>query len=133
LTAIKNNLLPYYLKKYPDHPLARIPASDGERAKRVRSFGESGDEMARLIFQKQAIALSLLFDLAMQLLDLDAFFVGGGVMQTNPEFCEWFLGVIREHLSLRDEQLGVSLEVAPDGDMAGARGAARLALESWIR
>jgi hypothetical protein len=26
--------------------------------------------------------------------------------------------------------MGVSVEIAPDGDMAGARGAARLALES---
>ena len=87
--------------------------------------------MARLIFKKQAIALAVLFDIAMQFLDLDAFFVGGGVMQTNLEFREWFLRTIREHLPLRDEQSGVSVEVAPDGDMAGARGAARLALESW--
>ncbi|MFN8006452.1 MAG: ROK family protein [Terriglobia bacterium] len=131
LTAIKNNLLPYYLEKYPNHPLWQISEIDGERAKRVRSFGEQGDEMARLIFRKQAIALAYLFDISIQLLDLDAFFVGGGIMQTRPEFREWFLKVIREHLPLRDEQKGVSVEIAPDGDMAGARGAARLALESW--
>ena len=131
LTAIRNNLLPYYLPKYPDHPLWQVEETGGERAKRVRSFGESGDEMARLIFKKQAIALAVLFDVAMQFLDLDSFFVGGGVMQTNPEFREWFLRVIREHLPLRDEQRGVGVEMAPDGDMAGARGAARLALESW--
>jgi len=131
LTGIRNNLLPYYLQKYPDHPLWQIEDVGGERAKRVRSFGENGDEMARLIFRKQAMALAVLFDIAMQFLDLDAFFIGGGVMQTNPEFQEWFLRAIREHVSLRDEQTGVSIEVAPDGDMAGARGAARLALESW--
>lgn len=131
LTAIRNSLLPYYLQKYPHHPLWQVEETGGERAKRVRSFGESGDEMARQIFKKQAIALAVLFDIAMQFLDLDAFFVGGGVMQTNSEFREWFLRVIREHLPLRDEQKGISVEVAPDGDMAGARGAARLALESW--
>ncbi len=131
LTAIKNNLLPYYLQKYPDHSLWQVEETDGERARRVRSFGESGDAMARLIFKKQAVALAVLFDIAMQFLDLDAFFVGGGVMQTDLEFREWFLQVIREYLPLRDEQMAVSVAIAPDGDMAGARGAARLALESW--
>ncbi|HEX2524439.1 MAG TPA: ROK family protein [Terriglobia bacterium] len=131
LMGIKNNLLPYFLRKYPAHPLWQIEETSGERAKRVRSFGERGDEMARLIFRKQAVALAALFDIAMQFLDLNAFFVGGGVVQTKPEFREWFLQVIREHLPLRDEQKAVSVEAAPDGDMAGARGAARLALESW--
>ena len=131
LTGIRNNLLPYYLQKYPNHPLWQVDDTGGARSKQVRSFGENGDPMARQIFEKQAIALGVLFDIAMQFLDLDAFFVGGGVMQTIPEFREWFLGVLREHLPLRDEQMGVTVEIAPDGDMAGARGAARLALESW--
>jgi glucokinase len=131
LTGIRNNLLPYYLQKYPNHPLWQVNDTGGARSKQVRAFGENGDPMARQIFEKQAIALALLFDIAMQFLDLDAFFVGGGVMQTLPEFREWFLGVLRQHLPLRDEQMGVTVEIAPDGDMAGARGAARLALESW--
>jgi len=131
LTGIRNNLLPYYLQKYPNHPLLQVDDPGGARSKQVRAFGENGDPMARQIFQKQAIALAVLFDVAMQFLDLDAFFVGGGVMQTLPEFREWFLGVLRKHLPLRDEQMGATVEIAPDGDMAGARGAARLALESW--
>ena len=131
LTGIQNSLLPYYLQKYPNHPLWQVDDAGGARSKQVRDFGENGDPMARQIFEKQAIALAVLFDIAMQFLDLDAFFVGGGVMQTKPEFREWFLGVLRKHLPLRDEQMGVSVEIAPDGDMAGARGAARLALESW--
>ncbi len=132
LTGIRNNLLPYYLQKYPNHPLWQVNDAGGARSKQVRAFGENGDPMARQIFEKQAIALAVLFDIAMQFLDLDAFFVGGGVMQTMPEFREWFLGVLRKHLPLRDEQMGVTVEIAPDGDMAGARGAARLALESWL-
>jgi hypothetical protein len=52
-------------------------------------------------------------------------------MQTKSEFREWFLRTIYEHLPLREEQKGVTVEIAPDGDMAGARGAARLAIESW--
>lgn len=129
LMGIRNNLLPFLLPKYPNHPLWQVEEKDGERAKRVRSFGEDEDEFARLIFKKQAMALALLFNITMEFLDLDAFFVGGGVMQTKPEFREWFLKVLRDHLPLRDEQKGVRIEVAPDGDMAGARGAARLALE----
>jgi glucokinase len=131
LMGIKNNLLPYFLRKYPAHSLWQVKETSGERAKQVRSLGERGDEMARLIFKKQAVALAALFDIAMQFFDLNAFFVGGGVVQASPEFREWFLQVIREHLPLLDEQKGVRIEVAPDGDMAGARGAARLALESW--
>ncbi len=131
LMGIRNNLLPYYLQKYPSHPLWQVEDLKGERAKRVRALGESGDEMARIIFKKQAVALAVLFDITMQFLDLDAFFVGGGVMQTQKEFREWFLRVLRDHLPLRGEQKGVQIEVAPDGDMAGARGAARLALEAW--
>jgi predicted NBD/HSP70 family sugar kinase len=132
LTSIRMNLLPYYLRRYPDHPLWKVDDADGARAKEVRSWGERGDEMARLIFAKQAIALARLLDTAMQFLDLHAFFIGGGVMQARPEFCAWFLSVVRENLPLREEQQGVLIEVAPDGDMAGARGAARLALESWL-
>ena len=131
LIGIRNNLLPYYLKKYPNHALWQVDDAGGARSKQVRAFGERGDPMARQIFEKQAIALAVLFDIAMQFLDLDTFFVGGGVMQAKPEFREWFLAVLRKHLPLRDEQRGVSVEIAPDGDMAGARGAARLALESW--
>jgi len=131
LTGIKNNLLPYFLQRYPAHPLWKVPEANGERAKQVRSYGENGDEMARLIFKKQAIALGVLFDIAMQFLDLNAFFVGGGIMQTGPDFREWFLQTVRENLPLLDEQQNVTVEVASDGDMAGARGAARLALETW--
>lgn len=131
LTAIRNNLLPYYLQKNPSHPLWQVDDANGARSKQVLALGESGDPMARKIFEKQAIALAVLFDIAMQFLDLDAFFIGGGVMQTRPEFRDWFLAVVRRRLPLRDEQRGVTVEAAPDGDMAGARGAARLALESW--
>jgi hypothetical protein len=41
------------------------------------------------------------------------------------------LQTVRENLPLLDEQQNVTVEVASDGDMAGARGAARLALETW--
>ena len=52
-------------------------------------------------------------------------------MEAAPHFREWFLGKVREHTALKDEQLRASrLEVVPDLDMAGARGAAIAALET---
>ncbi|MGD6006370.1 ROK family protein, partial [Xanthomonas citri pv. citri] len=51
LAGITNNLLPYWLTRYPDHPLADLPLV--QAAKAVRSFGERGDEMALAIFGQQ--------------------------------------------------------------------------------
>ena len=41
-------------------------------AKRVRSFGERGDEMARRLFEQQAMAIGRLFSLGANFLDADA-------------------------------------------------------------
>ena len=47
-----------------------------------------------------------------------------------PLFREWFLGKVREHTMLKEEQARASrLEVVPDLDEAVARGAAIAALE----
>ena len=40
LSGIENNLLPYWLTRYPDHPLA-AEDSISAAAKRVRGFGEA--------------------------------------------------------------------------------------------
>jgi hypothetical protein len=46
-------------------------------------------------------------------------------------FRQWFLGMVREHTALREEQARVAtLALVPDRDMAGARGAAIAALEA---
>ncbi len=127
LTGIRNNLLPYWLTKYPDHPLHEL---DGlAAAKQVRGYGEGGDEMARKVFEQQAMALGRLFTVAANFTDPDVYFIGGGVIETEPAFRDWFLGLVREHTNLRDEQRRVAtVELAPDLDMAGARGAAIAAL-----
>ena len=95
LTAIEVNLLPYWLGRYPDHPLSQEPLSTA--AKRVRGFGERGDEMALRLFEQQAMAIGRLFSLGANFLDADAYFVGGGVIETSADFRDWFLGRVAEH------------------------------------
>jgi glucokinase len=130
LTGIVKNLLPYWLTRYPDHELARVP-SVREAAKLVRGYGERGDPMARAIFEQQAMALGRLFTLLANIVDPHAYFVGGGVVEAAPEFRDWFLAAVREHTTLRAEQAAVAeFALVPDLDMAGARGVALAALAS---
>jgi glucokinase len=128
LTGITQNLLPYWLSRYPDHELAQA-GSVAAAAKLVRGYGERGDDLALRIFEQQAVALGRLFSIASNFTDPKAYFVGGGVVETEPHFREWFLGKIREHTTLREEQTRVAVfALVPDLDMAGARGAAVAAL-----
>jgi predicted NBD/HSP70 family sugar kinase len=126
LTGIKINLLPYWLAENPDHELARM--SIGDAAKQVRAFGEQGDELALKIFEQQAMALGRLFTIAANFTDPHAYFVGGGVVQAEPQFRDWFLARVRHHTILRYEQAAAVFALVPDLDMAGARGAALAAL-----
>jgi len=125
LTGITNNLLPYWLTRYPDHPLQGLPVK--QAAMQVRSFGERGDEMALAIFEQQAIALGRLFTIAAHFVDPDAFFIGGGAVEADPHFRDWFVDRIRHHTTLRAEQMP-AFALVPDLDMAGARGAAMNAI-----
>jgi glucokinase len=132
LTGIEKNLLPYWLQKFPEHELARA-GSITKAAKLVRTYGEKGDPLGRKIFEQQAIALGHLFTIAANFTDPSAYFIGGGVVETAPEFRNWFLATVREHTKLREEQARVTrFALVPDLDMAGARGAAVAALE-WLQ
>jgi predicted NBD/HSP70 family sugar kinase len=127
LTGIRNNLLPYWLTRYPEHELQGADPLDA--AKRVRGFGERGDEMARRIFEQQAMALGRLFTIAANFTDPDAYLLGGGVIEAEPSFRDWFLDRVQAHTLLRDEQREVtSFALVADLDMAGARGSAVAAL-----
>lgn len=123
LTGIELNLLGYWLGRYPGHPLA---AEDPHRAaKLVRGYAEDGDPMALEIFGQQAQAIGRLFTILANVIDPDAYFVGGGVVETGRAFREWFLGQVQAFTALRDEQLEVAkFALVPDLDMAGARGSA---------
>ncbi|HEX4018932.1 MAG TPA: ROK family protein [Frankiaceae bacterium] len=127
LSAIERNLLPYWLTRYPDHELAGLEAAAA--AKLVRGHAEKGDALGRAIFAQQAMALGRLFTLVSNVTDPDAYFIGGGVVETTPELRKWFVDLTTQHTNLREEQLRVaSFAEVPDLDMAGARGAA---LAAW--
>jgi len=127
LTGILRNLLPYWLTRHPDHPLAALPLTEAARA--ARSYGEAGDELARSLFEQQAGALGRLFTVAANFTDPNAYFVGGGVVEAAPAFRDWFLERVRAHTVLRAEQAAVAeFALVPDRDMAGARGSAIAAL-----
>lgn len=129
LTGITRNLLPYWLTRYPSHPLAAMPLLDA--AKEVRSYGVQGDELALRLFEQQAAALGALFTVAANFTDPSAYFVGGGVVDSAPHFRDWFLERVRAHTILREEQQAVAqFALVPDLDMAGARGSAFAALDS---
>ena len=129
LTGIVKNLLPYWLRIYPDHPLAKMPLATA--AKAVRDYGAEGDEMARNIFEQQAAALGRLFTIAANFTDPHVYFVGGGVVEASPPFGDWFLERVRAHTMLREEQAAIArIALVPDLDLAGARGSAFAALAS---
>ena len=130
LTGIRHNLLPYWLTPVSRPRVGGMPID--EAAKEFRSFGERGDEMARKVFEQQAMAIGRLFTIAANFTDPDAYFVGGGVVEAAPEFRDWYLSVVRTNTHLRAEQLDVAeFSLVPDLDMAGCpwrrgRGAQRV-------
>lgn len=127
LTAIRNTLLPTFLKRYPQHELAGLDVRDA--AKKVRGLAERGDEMCRDIFRVQAHALGLFFDQMINVFDPDALIVGGGAIEASPDFQRWFLDEIRAGMPVqREEQADIPIRIMPNGDTAGARGAAIEAL-----
>ena len=132
LTGIVRNLLPYWLSRYPDHPLAGVPIQ--QAAKEVRGYGADGDDMALHLFEQQAAAIGRLFTIAAGFSDPHVYFVGGGVVEATVHFRDWFLGRVEAHTQLRQEQRAIArIALVPDLDMAGARGsalAARMSITS---
>jgi predicted NBD/HSP70 family sugar kinase len=128
LTAIEKNILPYFLPRYPGHELAKLGLP--QAAKLVRGLADKGDPLCKEVFRVQAHALGLFFDEMVNTFDPDAFIVGGGALETSPEFQRWFMEQIRAAMpSQREEQAGIPIHVMPNGDSAGARGAAIEALK----
>ena len=102
----------------------------GKAAKLVRGMAEAGDQLCRDIFRVQAHGMGLFFDEMINTFDPDALIVGGGALETKPEFQEWFLGETRAAMpAQRVEQADIPIYVMPNGDTAGARGAAIEALK----
>jgi len=130
LTAIEQSLLPFFLPKFPGHELGTSETRP-RAAKLVRGLAEQGDPMCRAIFRVQAHALGLFFDEMVNTFDPDALIVGGGALETGAAFQQWFLHEIRAGMpEQRQEQADIPIHVMPNGDTAGARGAAVDALKS---
>jgi predicted NBD/HSP70 family sugar kinase len=130
LTGIQNNLLPYWLTRYPGHELGGLPIT--KAAKLVRKYAEDGDEMALAIFRQQALAIGRLFTIAANFLDPDAYFLGGGVVEAASHFRDWYFAEVRANTALREEQArAAEITLVPDLDMAGARGSA-VAARDWF-
>jgi glucokinase len=128
LTAIERTLLPFFLPRYPGHELANA-GNPNRAAKLVRGLAVNGDGMCREIFRVQAHALGLFFDEMVNTFDPDALIVGGGALEASEEFQRWFVKEIRAGMPVqRREQADIPIHVMPNGDTAGARGAALEAL-----
>ncbi len=135
LTAIEKTILPYFLPRYPEHELAKVDIH--QAAKLVRGLADKGDALGREVFRVQAHALGLFFDEMVNTFDPDALIVGGGAIEASPEFQHWFIEEIRAGMpTQREEQASIPIYVIPNGDTAGARGAAieafKLAKESGL-
>lgn len=127
LTAIAKTLLPYFLLRHPGHDLAKLDVN--EAAKLVRGMAEKGDPLCRDIFRVQAHALGLFFDEMVNTFDPDALIIGGGALETGADFQRWFIAETRAGMPRqREEQSAIPIHVMPNGDTAGARGAAIEAL-----
>jgi len=128
LTGIERNILPYFLPRYPGHDLAKLDPH--EAAKLVRGLADKGDPLCEEVFRVQAHALGLFFDEMINTFDPDALIVGGGALEASQDFQHWFLAEIRVGMpTQREEQARIPIHVMPNGDTAGARGAALEALK----
>lgn len=128
LTAIEKTLLPYFLRRNQNHELKG--QDPHQAAKAVRGYADKGDAMCKEIFRVQAHALGLFFDEMINTFDPDALIVGGGVLETSKQFQQWFIAEIRAGMpNQREEQVAIPIHVMPNGDTAGARGAALEALK----
>jgi glucokinase len=135
LTAIEKNILPYLLPRYPGHELGKQDLH--QAAKVVRGMADKGDALSREVFRIQAHALGLFFDEMVNTFDPDALIVGGGAIEASPQFQQWFISEIRAGMpTQREEQANIPIHVIPNGDTAGARGAAieasKMAKESGL-
>jgi predicted NBD/HSP70 family sugar kinase len=125
LTALETSLLPAFLPHFPNHELGKL--GDLRKAARlVRGLAENGDPLCRQLFAAQAHALALFFDQMITTFDPDALIVGGGAIETSVEFQQWFIAKIRAGMppSQWEEQGCIPIHIMPNGDTAGARGAA---------
>jgi predicted NBD/HSP70 family sugar kinase len=127
-------LLTEMLPKYPDHDLARSPATPKEKAFAVRGLAQKGDPLAIEIFDFQAKALGLHLANLSMVLDPTFVVIGGGLMDpeaTTVEFRKRYLRIIHETAKpylWPAQRERMTIVPASLGDLSQAIGAALVAL-----
>lgn len=127
-------LLADFLKKHPEHDLAKSDAPIKEKVLSLRGLAQKGDPLATGIFDFQAKVMGVHVANLVMALDPSIVVIGGGLMDheaTTPEFRERYLGIVREACEpyLWPQQKGVLKIVAAElGDLSQAIGAGLVAL-----
>ncbi|MEZ5251055.1 MAG: ROK family protein [Ilumatobacteraceae bacterium] len=105
-------------------------------AKQVRALAEARPRpLALKVFEQQAMALGHLFTVAANFTDPDAFFVGGGVVETDPWFRTWFLDTVRALCGAGEQAERTEFALVHDASTWPAPAAAIAALHarlSWV-
>lgn len=128
-------LLAEFIKKYPDHELAKpSQLTEKEKVLSLRSRAQKGDPLALEIFDFQARALGLHVANLVVALDPEYVVIGGGLIDpesTTPEFRERYLGGIRKAAMpycFPAQREKVKILPATLGELSQAIGAALVAL-----
>jgi predicted NBD/HSP70 family sugar kinase len=128
------HLLAEFLRKHPDHELARSTATPKEKVLSLRGRAQKGDALAAEIFDFQARVMGLHVANLSMALDAGIVIIGGGLMDhesTTPEFRERYLKIIRETaMPYLFPQQRATMKIVPAvlGELSQAIGAALVAL-----
>ncbi len=128
------HLLAEKLKAYPDHELAKSPASPKEKAFALRGLAQKGDRLAIELFDFQARAMGLHVASLVMVLDPQHIVIGGGLMDpesTSDEFRERYLQIVKETARpylWPAQQKSLNIVPATLGELSQAIGAALVAL-----
>lgn len=130
-------LLAEFLKKYPEHPLAKSAAPAKEKVLSLRTLAQKGDPLALDIFDFQARALGLHIANLLMALDTEFVVIGGGLIDpeaTTPEFRHRYLTGIREAAEpylWEPQRSSLKIIAATLGELSQAIGAALVARHAY--
>jgi len=127
-------LLAEFIKRHPDHELAKSAAPIKEKVLSLRTRAQHGDALALEIFDFQARVMGLLVANLTMTLDAGIVVIGGGLMDhevTSDEFRERYLNGIRNAAQpylWSPQQSTLKIVPAVLGELSQAIGAALVAL-----
>lgn len=116
--------------EWATHPLHQIPDEGRARALKCLGLAQQGDVMCQQLFDRQAMAVGLLFVQIANSFDPDALLVGGGLTESSAAFRDRFLGIVRDTFgreAFPAQAESILVDFCSDQDQAGCRGSALLA------